>query len=500
GLYCNMSGFVGMDYSGKTYGLCTCDACRKAYLTATGLDVPTVFDPRKPEVMKYIGFQSGMGRKLREKMNAVLKAISPEIAVDKIDYFRTESHTDIGDPVWIYSASSNSRLASGPARNHVSDNASADFIGFRYRESAVSPGVLELRQWQNLANSGNVSAFFLGRMDNHPDRAYYEGTKRVFDFHRSHEEELRGLKSEANVLLVWKNQAGRSDPEAYGWVRALTESHIPFDETRSAGLFPEMLENKKLVILADAKDLGQSQAEMIDAFCESGGFVIASGDSGVRGRADSLRCLGIKQITEKSKNLMSSVFSVEKEDADTFVRSAVSPRIVPGTEIVNAEYEETATGYLTLLYEPPYGPPEVCYAKEWRAQSGVTVNSFGRGKGVYIPWNTGSFYHAEGYTNTLNFMRDVLFGIYGLSDIAPSLHPSVELVRAGKDGKHSLALINASGYFGNSFFDPIPMTKIEIAVSGAKNIKCLNGGTVTAADDKIILDKLDRFEMIIWED
>ena len=187
-------------------------------------------------------------------------------------------------------------------------------------------------------------------------------------------------------------------------------------------------------------------------------------------------------------------------DAEVFRRCAGAPRIVPGAEITEAVYAEDVKGYLALLPEPMYGPPEVCYAKGKSTLAGTAVHRCGKGRGIHIPWNVGTVYYTEGYTNTLHFMQDILFGICGIDNIAPFLHPSVELVRTGKDGKHSLALINASGYFGNSFFDPIPMRGIEIAIAGVKSARCLNGGTVTVTADKIILDQLNHFEMIIWED
>ena len=496
GVYCNMSGFIATDYSGKVYGMCTCDRCKAGFKAAFQMDAPTKLDMKDPVTLRYMGFQSGTGRTLREKMNAAIKAINPEIAVDKVDYLRTESHTDIGEPIWIYSASSNSRQTAGSQRNLISDNASADFMGFRYRESSVSPGVMELRQWQNLANSGSVSLYIMGRLDNHRDKSSFAGTRKVFQFHKKHEQLLNGLTSAAEVLLVTKTQQARSDAESYGWIRALTASHIPFDEVKSSGIRESVLSGKKAVILADAKDL-QPQRELLDRFVESGGMVIASGDSGVRGNAASLNCLGIKKVSGKKRGLMSTVFVATEQE---LVRCAVVPVIAPGGEITVAEYGESVNKFMRTQPEPLFGPPEVCYAKAETDAPGLTVNHYGAGKGIFIPWNCGSFYHNEGYTNTLNFMQDVLFEICGLPEIAPKLHPTVELVLSKKENKKVISLINASGYFANSFFDPIPMADIEITLLGNfAAAKALNGGNVTLKENAIHLDKLNEFEMIVLE-
>lgn len=499
GVYCNMSGFVATDYSGKIYGFCTCDRCKAGFQAAFKLDAPAKMDMKDPMTMCYMGFQSGAGKKLRSKMNAVIKAINPEIALDKVDYLRTESHTDIGEPIWIHSASSNSRQTVGMGL--ISDNASADFMGFRYRESSVSPGVMELRQWQNLANSGTVSLFVMGRLDNHRDTSFMEGNRKVFAFHKANEQLLSGLKNAAEVLLVCKAQQGRSDPESYGWIRALTASHIPFDEVKSSGVTEAALMGKKVVILADAKDLQPNQCQLLDAFAQNGGMVIASGDSGVRGSAQSIGCLGIERILGKQRGLMSTVFTVGPEDAEVFTRCAAAPVIAPGPEMTQAEYAATVKKYMRTNPEPMFGPPEVCYAKGESADPGVTVNAYGRGKGIFIPWNCGSFYHSEGYTNTLNVMQDALFEICSLPQLAPNLHESVELVLSRKDNKTVVSLINASGYFGNSFFKPVPMTDIELHIPGSfSSAAALNGGEAVLNGNTIHLNTLNDFEMIVLEE
>ena len=498
GVYCNMSGFVATGYDGRIYGMCTCDRCKAGFKAATGMDAPVTMDMKNPVTLRYMSFQTGCGKKLRAKMTAAIKAISPEIAVDKVDYLRSESHTDIDIPIWVYSASSNARQTAFAGL--VCDNASVDYMGFRYRESSVSPGVPALRQWQNLSNAGTTSVYVIGRLDNHRDRSTFEAHRRVFRFHKAQEALLAGLHSGAEVLLVMKSQQFRSDPESFGWIRALTASHIPFDEVKASGVNEAALEGKKLVILADVRDLQPAQCALLDAFVQKGGMLVSSGDSGVRGNPTSLQCLGIEKVLERKKTV-STVFTLTDPDAQALKRSAEAPVIAPGAEIRVCQY---APGVKTLLRtepEPHYGPPEIAYHTTETADPGLTVYSFGSGKAVYIPWFCGSFYHNEGYTNTLNIMQDVLFELCGLPQIAPGLHPSVELVLKKKENQTVVFLINASGYFGNSFFDPIPITDIELHIPGHfLKAEALNGGQAVLENDVLRLNKLDDFEMLLLEE
>lgn len=498
GVYCNMSGFVATGYDGSIYGMCTCDRCKAGFKAATGMDAPEKLDMKDPVTMRYMGFQAGAGKKLRAKMAAAIKAISPEIAVDKVDYLRSESHTDIGIPIWVYSASSNARQAT--LSGIVCDNASVDYMGFRYRESSVSPGVSELRQWQNLAHAGSTSVYIIGRLDNHRDKSTFAAHRKVFRFHKEHEELLTGLHSAAEVLLVMKSQQSRSDPESFGWIRVLTASHVPFDEVKASGITEAVLNGKKVIILADSRDLQPTQCELLDTFVQNGGTLVSSGDSGVRGDVTSLKCLGIEKVLERKKTV-STVFTLTDCDKQILTRSATAPVIAPGSEIRVCQYSPGVRQFLHTEPEPSYGPPEIAYPTIETDNPGLTVNVFGAGKAVYVPWFCGSFYDGEGYSNTLNVMQDILFEICALPKIAPSLHPSVELVMSKKEGKTIISLINASGYFGNSFFEAIPMTDIELNVPGSfKRAKALNGGQVTLENSNIRLDCLNKFEMIVLEE
>lgn len=495
GVYCNMSGFIATDYNGGVHGFCTCDRCKAGFKAAFNMDAPLKPDMKDPVTMRYLGFQTGCGKKLRAAMNDVIKAINPEIALDKVDFLRTESHSEVDVPIWVYSASSNCRHTVGAERHMVSDNAVVDYMGFRYRECTICPEALALRQWQNVANGGSCSLYIIGRLDSHIDRSGFAPTKKVFQFHKKYADIISGLQSGAEILLVCKDQISRSDAESYGWIRALTASHIPFDECRLAGLNETLLAREQAVILADVKMLSREQAAMLDAFAQRGGTVIVSGEAGL-GR-QPLDCLGVT-LGAKHKGCMSSVLKVEEPE---FPRCAKAPLIAFGPEFQEVIPEENTAGYMKLVPEHPFGPPELAYFTEITDIPGLTLHPHGAGKGILIPWSIGAFYQGEGYTNTLNVIQDVLFSLCGIPEIAPKLHESVELVLAKKPGKTVISLINASGYFANSYFKPIPMADIKLTFpTGFAKAAALNGGHVTLDGNAVCLDRLNDFEMIVLEE
>jgi hypothetical protein len=496
GIFFNMSGAFVTGYGGERYGPCMCQTCRSAYQAATGQEPPKG-GLRDPNFMKYLGFQAKQIQANKVKQYRFMKELNPKLAVNGFDYTRTECNTDIGRGPWVYGSSSNARQNGGWER--VVDNASVDFMSFRYRDSSVSPALMALRQWQSLANGGGLSLYIMGRLDNHRDVSGFAPTKRVFQFHRAHEEVFRSLHSAAEVVLVQKGGLGHGDPETQGWLQALTESHVPFDEVKLPDLTAEKLRGKKVIILGGVGKLSEPQKALLNGFAQEGGTVIVSGD------APGLDCLGIKALGECKKGLMSSVFEVRKEDERAFPRCVKAPMIPTGPELQMAEFKEGTERYLRLIPEHPYGPPERCYCTEVTDHPGVTVHRHGAGQGLYIPWGIGTFYFDQGWQNTLNLMQDVLFSLCGLPELAPGLSPMVELTLAKKEGAVLAQLVNGTGCFANRWFPPVSVRDIWLELPGlaGKTARALNGGKVLCETNNdsltVRLNELNEYEAIIIE-
>lgn len=502
GVFCNMAGFLVVDYSGVYHGPCHCESCKAKFLERYGLEIPDRDDPKNPDYRKYAVFKAECSAAHRKRLIETVRAVDPDLAINNTDYIRTESNTEIGVSVFHYSASSNARLTAGPMRKRPADNASVDFIGFRYRDTSVSPALMALRQWQNLANAGSVSLYIMGRLDNHWDISGFAPTKEVFDFHKAHEALFVAMTSAARVLLVHKPLMARIDPEAAGWIKALTACHIPFDEVRLGELSEELLRDKDCVILPDAANLKCEQANMLDAFVQNGGHLIATGDTGFTQDEQKLQSLGVKRLLRREKGLMSSVFLAEEKDFSAFPDCKDAPYIAFGPDLTVCDYEDGTGKFFRLIPDHPFGPPERCYYTEVCDLPGVTVHSYGEGQTIHLPWKIGTFYYNEGWQNTLNVMKDALLQLCGMPEIAPGLTPMVELVHCQAEGKQVIQLINESGCFGNNYFPPVPVCGIRLRIPGVpENAKAstLRGGKAVWENGEIVLDELTDYEAIVIE-
>ena len=472
GIFCNMSGFQTRDYSYNYYGICHCENCKRLFKAYSGgLNLPDREDLADPVYRKYRLFQRELTEKYDRRLLEFVKSINPELAVNGHDIQRMESNTELHRPLphWQYSASSNTRCIRGLEREVAIFNTSVDFIGFYYRHVSVSPAMQELRMWQNLANLGGMDYYLIGRLDNHEDKSGYPGLRRAFAFHKAHEGLWKGLKSRAEALLLRSSLWGDAAEER-GWIRALTENHILFDEALVDSLQPERLGKYKAIIAPNLKYLSPAQAGCLDEYVRAGGQLLASGETGFGDdRYEALdtpllQCLGIRSIDYVRRDMASSMLKIGSPDASFFpsFRAVDCSVVAVGDVFCFTTPASGCRGLCSLIPPHPLGPPERCYYSQITEVPGLRLYPFGRGKGVYLPFLPGSLFLEGGYDNTAWFLRDVLLQVLGLTDVAPALTPMVEVSAAEKPGKLVVQLVNASGHFGTSFFAPLPIRDIQL--------------------------------------
>lgn len=472
GIFCNMSGFQTRDYSYNYYGICHCENCKRLFKAYSGgLNLPDREDLADPVYRKYRLFQRELTEKYDRRLLEFVKSINPELAVNGHDIQRMESNTELHRPLphWQYSASSNTRCIRGLEREVAIFNTSVDFIGFYYRHVSVSPAMQELRMWQNLANLGGMDYYLIGRLDNHEDKSGYPGLRRAFAFHKAHEGLWKGLKSRAEALLLRSSLWGDAAEER-GWIRALTENHILFDEALVDSLRPERLGKYKAIIAPNLKYLSPAQAGCLDEYVRAGGQLLASGETGFgNDRYEALdtpllQCLGIRSIDYVRRDMASSMLKLGSPDASFFpsFRAVDCSVVAVGDVFCFTTPASGCRGLCSLIPPHPLGPPERCYYSQITEIPGLRLHPFGRGKGVYLPFLPGSLFLEGGYDNTAWFLRDVLLQVLGLTDVAPALTPMVEVSAAEKPGKLVVQLVNASGHFGTSFFAPLPIRDIQL--------------------------------------
>lgn len=481
GIFYNMGGFQTRDYSNNYHGLCHCENCKKLFMERFGNAIPAIEDPSDPAYRKHRVFRRECIRELDARLTSHVRSIGLHIAINGNDYQRIESNTEIDRPLplWQYSASSNTRNSHQMENDIQVSNTTVDFLGFSCRHVAVSPWLQELRLWQNIANRGNVDYYLIGRLDNHGDKSSFENIRKVFRFARENHDELKDLRSGARALL-FHGAHWDDDPEARGWVRAFCEAHIPLDEMRLEFLEScEPLCQYKLIILPDLKHISCREAAILDEYASRGGTVLATGETAFftedyePRKSMPLSCMGMGEIESCRKDMLSSMLRIDTPlGKNLFPHFSDTAYIAIGHEYISMKPDPAGhggKGYLRLIPPQMFGPPERCYSTDESDAPGFSINNFGEGRGIYIPWKPGTFFYREGYSNTAWFMWDMLQMVCGMESLAPELTPMVEITLSARPGRLVVQLVNLSGHYGNSYYQPLELRDIHLKIPIGKN-------------------------------
>lgn len=473
GVFINMGGFQEKDYSYRHYGLCHCDNCKRKFKEQFGLELPESESMDDVVFRKYKLFQKRVISDYKNRMKDMLRSINPEIAIDGVDFARIESNTEykrVG-PQWQYGSSSTVRGVQSLRPGYICSNAAVDFIGYFYRHVAVSPAMQSLRMWQDVANFGVLDYYMIGRLDNHKDRSGFEKVKKAFAYMAAHEEDYRGMALKADALLI--RQGGyHVTGESCGWVRAFTESHIMLEETEPEFVKAETdLSHYKAIIVADIHTIPEETAQKLDDYVNKGGCLIITGETGKYDENGNERTnmpfesIGANRVLYHRNDMVSAMFELQKSDKLLLPSFTDIDVIYFGDDYLFAEYKDHVETYLHLIPPHPYGPPERCYYTKVTDLPGFTVHRYGKGKAVQIPWKPGLVYARDGYQNTFLFMKDVLGSVAGLNSVEDEpFSPMVEVILGWeKDKKYAMAhLVNGTGHFGTSFFEPVAVNGIKL--------------------------------------
>jgi hypothetical protein len=476
GIYLNMGGYMAaMDYANGWQGICQCDGCRQRFMDMYGMELPKLPDNKDQVYQKYVLFQERTLKEYHSRLVEFAKSVKPDIFIDKEDFLRVEANTSFKDmlPNWQYNASALTKTAVCSHMADVIDIASVNFIDIPYRHVAVSPYQQELRLAQSLANGGSIDYFVLGRLEKQADKSAQEPLKRIYHYHAQNEEEYRSLVSTAQIALIQKDyplQRFRSKSEHRGWYNFLVENHFEFDSLLLKSAHSVQLDKYKTIILPDIKNVSEELAEKIDTFVEEGGTLISVGTTGFYDGAQLLRdkpaikSLGINKIENICSDMRSSYIKITEREK--YPRLVNTELVYVRGNYIYAKYDKDVEIHLNLIQPHMYAPPERAYYTTVSDYPGFTVNAYGKGRGVYIPWEPGKEFSENGFTNLTNFIADFLENELQIKPMGGNLSPMVEAtVMEKKDHSATYVhLVNSSGYTGNSYYAPITMHDVEIVI------------------------------------
>lgn len=490
GLFFNMFGYLGTDYSYAPYSLCHCINCRRRYESYGGA-LPLSRDLADPNYRRYLRFQEETSQELAEEIRTLVKSVRPDVAVSNMgrhsDFFRGEVNRrlDRPRPEWAHWSGEQARRFRSLGRNRIRySSALTHFVDFPWRYAAESADAQVLRIAQQLAGGADPHYYFMGTTEQ-ADRQPLKAMRDVFAFHARNEERYRELESCARIAVYASLRAprylGDAQTSAFrGTFRALVESGIDFDlvhpdRTRDDDFAASHL-RYDAIFLSGADALSQEEADALDTYVEAGGSLIALAeagaydDTGDRREASALQCMPCRSagtpFDSRGAYLVLDNCSAGEETDLLLLDGPVWPvEPKPGAE----------TRYRVLMPQR-FGPPELCYPDDPTPSDhpGLVIGRHGSGRCVYLPWRADLLFHEHGLPGHRSLIRHLAREFSSPPEVELRNAPRIELTvqRQQGTGTRLVHLVNYSGQSDNTYQPPVPLSGAELLLRGAGPFTC----------------------------
>lgn len=488
GVFFNMTGYQPVDYSGRHRGMCHCANCKAAFADMFARDLPEREDFSDPAFADYLLFKRRTSKAAAQRIYETVKALRPRTGVmgngrGSFDFMRLEIQREVSRPApeWPHQPGELARWGAAIGRGKAYSCASTNFLDFPWRYASETPHNHLLRFGQTIANGGQIDFYLLGLLDQ-PNSAPLQPVSDFLHWHAAHGEHLTGTRSLARVALYHSNasevhagatRTGKERKNAFrGAYRLLLEGRVPFDfvsdERMADEDAAELLAAYDVIVLSDAACLSDREADLLDAFVEQGGTIIATGEAGLydeRGRPRpgyALECLPVSRLVEAESGLETSVM-VAPDELD-----------FPETRLLHldgwffhAEAKPAAEASLTLLPTPKYGPPELCFAEAPAGRvPAVLSRRHGKGRAIYLPWLPEWLYFRDGMPEH----RELILQLIGQASqplVRVEGAGPVEVTvrrKPGAGGELVVHLVNYAGQRQSAYEEPPALHGLRLGV------------------------------------
>ena len=490
GVFFNMIGYTTSDYSGVYHGICQCGNCKKRFYDSTGHRLPLKPDISDPVFREYNAFKRSTADKLFKEIGQHIKMLNPRLMINTyaeagVDMIASESSASISDEVeWNYSATDNVKRVLGSYKDRSPGNLLIYFQDIGFRHIGTSPNLAKVWMLENMLHAAPLGFVVIGTLVNYEDRIFIPTLNDLYGFHKANEKLFTNLQSMSNVALI----RGSGD-EYRGMITLLTEEHILYDiiEPSVAGTqrTPRNLKEYDLVIVPNLQDMDDRLVDVIDDYVKKGGNILVTGAASTRDgsgkpmNAIRLRSLGVAPSYEKYDRAKSTYLKVSDGDKARLGQEEFkdfSIMMMYSDFLKVKPRSDSARRMLNLLPQTMFGPPEKSYftPDEITDVPGVIVNTYGRGRSVFIPWQLGSLYQLKG-----NYMHRALFtgavkNVLKVDrTVITNASPLIEISHMANRNRafEWIGMINHSGQVGGSYREPVSIHNTKIRFKPQKKLK-----------------------------
>jgi hypothetical protein len=412
-------------------GRCYCDACRRRFREASGLEIPEpqerVTGDLLPEAeRRYAEWREDALLETAARWDREIRTIRDDArfipnsgggVLSDIDMSRLAAQVD----TLFADKQARSRLSpSWTAGRHGKEFSSVMdgkpvggifSVGIeetpRWKDSVQTPQ--EITSWVASATANGLRPWFTKFGGALVDRRWLPVVRDLYHWHADAEPYLRNTEPVADVALVWSQRtarvfsaaevADRVESPIHGFYQALVEARVPFRMLHDRLLDDEHLAGVRVLVLPNIAALDDEQCARIRAFVEDGGSVVATGETslytadGIRRDDLALGELFGATVTGPWRERIQNSYLTLHHDRDDMTRAVLGtlrevPRIINGTALLSTapRPDSDATHPVTLVDTFPDLPMEEVYPRDrTEGEPQLYLRRHGAGRVAYLP-------------------------------------------------------------------------------------------------------------------
>ena len=523
GIFFNMMGYTSPTYAGTDHGICQCENCKKRFFEYSGLRLPKHYTD--PSIFKYREFQQKTSGELYQKITDFIKELNPDLVIYNYNpvgtsWIASESGASMsGNVEDIYHATKNVKRILGSYKDRSPVNLIMGFQAIGYRNILSSPNLLRTWWLENMLHGAPVSLVVVGTLVHYEDRIFFPVVNELFSFHKKWGKFFTNVQAVNKIALL----QGPSD-EFSGMIKLLSEEHIMYDVIIPGQLgserAPRLPDDYEIIILGDIAGMNDEMVKILDDYVAKGGKLLVTGTTSTRNAGGislnkiRLQSLGVEPEYELFPGAQATYLKVSENDKQILGREGFKDftLMMMNSDFLKCSLRDRAGGYLRLLPSNMYGPAEKTYYDENDVTDypGVIVNTYGKGKTVFIPWKIGSEYNLKGnYAHRALFLASVNKLLEAGHSVETDASPLIEVTHlANLNGKFEwVGMINHSGFLGNSVREPVAVHNTTIRIKPLKTVKevrLVRSGIKPEHKQlkdgwiECIIPAIDDFEMILY--
>jgi hypothetical protein len=111
------------------------------------------------------------------------------------------------------------------------------------------------------------------------------------------------------------------------------------------------------------------------------------------------------------------------------------------------------------------GPPEKIHV-DMKDTDKPGLVFFAGGRAAWLPWDVGALYYRHSLPAHAGVLRDVVSRLLPERQLYTNAHRLVEITVLRQRDRHLMHFVNLTGHSQTGYFDPVPMTGIQVRLRG----------------------------------